>query len=67
MNEWKENIRNWDFLYLFVDRNMKEAADQAFEMRNEDDLIYVLGKVKVSDRQLAENVRQMLGQLSSRR
>ncbi|XP_076437329.1 vacuolar protein sorting-associated protein 16 homolog [Babylonia areolata] len=46
---------------------MQEAADQAFENKNEDDLMYVLGKVKVSDRQLAENIRGMIGQLGSRR
>jgi hypothetical protein len=46
---------------------MKEAADQAFENKNEDDLHYVLTKVKVADRQLADNIRQMIGQLGSRR
>lgn len=48
-------------------RQLREASEQAFENRNEDELTYVLGKVKVADRQLAENIRQMIGQLGSRR
>ncbi|KAL8612978.1 hypothetical protein ACOMHN_001061 [Nucella lapillus] len=46
---------------------MKEAADQAFENKNEEELTYVLGKVKVIDRQMAEDIRQKVAQLSSRR
>ncbi|XP_025080748.1 vacuolar protein sorting-associated protein 16 homolog [Pomacea canaliculata] len=45
----------------------QEAADQAAENKNEDELNYVLGKVKVADKQLAETVRGYLAQLNTRR
>ena len=58
--------RDVEIFELFC-RQLREASEQAFENRNEDELTYVLGKVKVADRQLAENIRQMIGQLGSRR
>ncbi|RUS71261.1 hypothetical protein EGW08_020975 [Elysia chlorotica] len=45
----------------------KEAAEAAVELKNEDDFGYVLSRLGSADRQVAEQVRAMRGQLSSRR
>lgn len=52
---------------FYTFRQFQEAADQAAENKNEDELNYVLGKVKVADKQLAETVRGYLAQLNTRR
>ncbi|GFS12068.1 vacuolar protein sorting-associated protein 16-like protein [Elysia marginata] len=45
----------------------KEAAEAAVEMKNEDDFSYVLSRLGSADRQVAEQVRAMRGQLGARR
>ncbi|KAK3801136.1 hypothetical protein RRG08_029395 [Elysia crispata] len=45
----------------------KEAAEAAIEMKNEDDFSYVLSRLGSADRQVAEQVRAMRGQLGARR
>ena len=48
-------------------RQHTEAANQAFENKNEDDLLYVLGKVKVTDKVTTDHIKLLIGRLSSRR
>ena len=48
-------------------RLLKEAAEAALEMKNEDEFGYVLSRLGGADKQVAEQVRAMRGQLGARR
>ena len=48
-------------------RQFREAAEAALEARSEEDFEYVLSRLGLADRQVAEQVRAMRGQLGARR
>ncbi|KAL5009861.1 hypothetical protein ScPMuIL_012166 [Solemya velum] len=46
---------------------VKQAAEVAFENRNEEELHYVLAKCSTTDRHLVESIKSMKAQLSSKK
>ena len=53
------------YLFLFFSQ-FREAAEAAIEIKSEDDFDYVMSRLGLADRGVAEVVRGMRGQLGRR-
>ena len=54
-------------VFLSILRQLEEAAEIAFQQKNDDDLVMVLNKCSGSNRTLAEKVQTLRAQLTTKR